>query len=181
MLTPARRTAASAPAAAQPDAPDILRLAALLAEREGHDADAAQLAEEAEPLYRAIASRFPVAHAAVLADLARMQFHADPNNVARAIASARSAIATIKPLDLGDAAEATNRRDLVLYLLAAGDEPTARSEVVPLTARDNPVMIDMAIGELYAALAARFLDTRTERRPASFEGWVERALTLNHG
>jgi hypothetical protein len=171
------------------DAPQVLRLAALLAENERRDADAVALAEAAVKLGRAQDARFPMARVAATTDLARMRLSADPADPTAAVRAAREAIAAAEPWHFARADVDPARHELIAALLAAGDEATAIAEIVALTGQPvagptatNPATADPAaigLGIAYAQLAVRFLEHRLDRRPPSYAGWIERAVALN--
>ena len=67
---------------------------------------------------------------------------------------------------------------LILYELAGDHEEVAKSELMLLTGRTDPALLDRGIGAFYGRLALQFLAIPEEKRPPAFTRCAERAMAL---
>jgi len=161
-----------------PYAPETFRIGALVARITGRFEQAAKLAAKAAELSEDIRDRFPTAVSHARLDEAGYLLLAQPGNAGLAVDACREAIDQWP--HFGDRQERLKpvRKDLSLYLLAAGDEPEARKVVQQLSDGISPEKLKHNIGYGYAELCQRFIVFSADHRPKSFAKWLERSLEL---
>jgi hypothetical protein len=180
------KDAAAALAEPDPDrwpdayAPETLRLQALAEQIQGNLARAAELAGKSVSLYEIGRIRFffPDAASHGLQEQARYLFLADPDHPAPAIAACRRAIEAWPDLGQRDEDIKPLRFDLLLYVLAAGDERAAADVLRPESGSVSNELINRSIGYGFAELCSRFVDRPPGARPPRFSQWLARGLQL---
>ncbi|MBI4580088.1 MAG: O-antigen ligase family protein, partial [Planctomycetes bacterium] len=163
-----------------PYAPETLRLQAMAAAAAGQHDQAAALAAEAVGLYENQKLRFyhPGALSYGLLDQARYQFLADADQPDKAVALCRRAIECWPEVAQREEQLRPLKRELALYLMAAGDEGSAsdllRQEGGPIT--DERLKRNVGYG--LAEICGRFIGRAPTSRPARFPQWLSRSLEL---
>lgn len=161
-----------------PYAPETLRLGAIIRAMD-NPAEAAVMVESAADLLSVVSLRFPTAESLARLDQANYLFLADPDRPEAAVAACREAINAWPRAREREAQLENLRQDLVLYLLADGDESAATEvmrDIRPELADDK---VRLSHAEAYATLCRLFLSRAPAERPERFTTWLNRALELN--
>jgi hypothetical protein len=160
-----------------PYAPETFRLQAMAARVMGDYPQAAAWSAKAVALYSSERLQFyyPTALSCGLLDHARCLFLANPEQPGPAVEACRRAVEAW-PAELRRSGEhALLRRELSLYLVAAGDAGAAW-DVVRDQAGDMPQ--DRNTGYALAELCSRFMDRVPTSRPAVFQKWLAKSVEL---
>lgn len=166
----------------QPDpyVPEALRLQAMAARFSGNPGLAAELADKAVRMYESPAMRMyhPTVLSYGLLDRARYLLLSDPANAGLAVSACRRAIDEWPVVSNRDEQLRPLRRDLSLYLLAAGDDGGA-SDLIRQEAGDlDDARLQRNIGYGLVELCGMFMDRPAKNRPAVFQQWLNRSLQL---
>lgn len=163
-----------------PYAPETLRLKALLERLAGRYDQAVHYAARAVRLYESEQLRFyhPTVLSHGLGDLARWQFLAEPDEPQKAAKICQQAIQAW-PVTIRDEGQlALLRRELSVYWLAAGQEERV-AELIRSQAGDlGDEDLSRGLGQGLAEVCSMFLDRPPDSRPAAFEHWLTRSLSL---
>jgi len=158
--------------------PETFRLAGLVAGLRQQLDRSAELAGLAAGLYGKIGTTFDAAHAAALSEKAWSEFLADPDRAQRAVDSARAAIAALVDSSVRSAPARRVRQDMVLYLLAVGDEAEAAEQLAllqtALPPQDRQDLTEL-MRQGWRRLVQLFSHLEPEQRPKSFAKWLERS------
>ncbi len=160
--------------------PETLRLAGLVAGLRQQLERSGQLAGMAAGLYDKIGTTFDAAHATALSEKAWSEFLADPHRARRAVDSARAALAALTDNSVRSAPARRVRQDLVLYLLAAGDQADAAEQMqllqtaLPPQDRQN---LNEVMRQGWRRLVELFSRLEPDQRPKSFAKWLERSTS----
>lgn len=163
-----------------PYAPETLRLKALLERVSGRYDQAVHHAARAVRLYESEQLRFyhPTVLSHGLGDLARWQFLAEPDQPQQAAEICRRAIDAWPETIRDEGQLALLRRELSAYWLAAGQEERV-AELIRAQAGDvEDEDLSRGLGQGLAEVCSMFLERPPEGRPAAFERWLARSLSL---
>ncbi|HUU84174.1 MAG TPA: O-antigen ligase family protein [Phycisphaerae bacterium] len=162
---------------AEPWAPEILRLAAVIWFMQGQFAQSEAELEQAAELYDVLYASAPMGAASCYAELADSRFYGNPASPGGAIEAARKAVELAPDSESGRHIAAAVRSRMATYQLAAGEEESARQLLGSLVEEVAPAVLDAEIGRRYSMLAHSA--SQGDSPPRSVATWVERALVLN--
>lgn len=159
-------------------APELLRLGALASYAEPDYARALRYLNSALAYYELLGPEATLARAACIAELAEVQFYADPENPQAALATAQRAMDAAPQSENGRLLVEQLAARQIDYHLAAGDEDSARMILAARAPGITDPEIDRELANRYVRIAYRLLDTGQARFPEKIAQWSERALAL---
>jgi hypothetical protein len=152
----------------------------MVARFSGNPELAVELTDEAVRMYEPPAMRmyYPTVLSYGLLERARYLMLSDPANARLAVEACRQAIHEWPAVSNRDEQLRPLRRDLSLYLLAAGDDGGA-SDLIRQEAGDlDDARLQRNIGYGLVELCGIFLDRPAKDRPAVFQQWLNRSVRL---
>lgn len=161
-----------------PFAPETLRLAALATAINLHFEPATELIRQAVDLYDRpkLRERYPTVASFARLELARYLLSAHPDQPGLAVQVCRKAIADWPDIGQRDESLKPFRRDLSLYLLAAGQYKQAAEVVQEQAGPLTPADVQRNFGYGLAELAERFFAFPPQLRPQVLNEWLRQSL-----
>ncbi|MHC4441276.1 MAG: O-antigen ligase family protein [Planctomycetota bacterium] len=161
-----------------PYAPETYRLSAMTYRITGRFDEAVAMADKAVEVSGRISGNFPSAVSYALSDKAGYLLYSRPGQADLAVDACRQAIDNWPPFGDRELQLAPLRKDLSIYLLAAGRESEAHELIRSLIERVSPGQAGRNVGYGYFELCRQFVLFVPDKRPKAFNDWLQRSLEL---
>ncbi len=161
-----------------PQAPEKLRLAALIRFMRSEYVRALETVQMANSLYPLSGRSGEIGVAAGMAEAAEYGFIVDPGRWKAAVRYAGTALELLPNSTPGRELASRLRARMVIYHLAGDDESTARSLLEQLQPDSPASAIDAELGRHYTLLGNDLIQRSYGALPDGFSRWVRRALEL---